>query len=239
MPGSRRSGAGRGTYAVLTLNALLLLVVAGTAAFAAETDGRWRLTIDGHNTYLFGESQLGGGVRIPWQVVVEFRVRDAQFELGTASARLRGDAKPLSHPPQWFDCRQVRGTYLDSSLSLHETPRIRFAAFPVAGQVDGGEVTLRPGYEPPGNYLAVTYECVAVDGRASEWFALAERGKQVMGKRQDAEKKIRDGSLSARVREVVALPPEGSLGLPLVDGWQFSLGSPDDDSWVRYRLTRE
>ena len=28
---------------------------------AADIDGRWRLTITGHNTYLFGESQLGAG----------------------------------------------------------------------------------------------------------------------------------------------------------------------------------
>ncbi|MCB1803249.1 MAG: hypothetical protein KDI82_16275 [Gammaproteobacteria bacterium] len=217
----------------------LLLCLLTSAAVAGGADGRWRLSIDGHNSYLFGEPQLGGGVRIPWQVDIEFRVRDGQFELGTASARLDGDAEPLSYPPSWFDCRQVEGTYLDSSLSLHETPRIRFAKFPVAGEVDGKVVRLRPGYEPPGNYLAVTYECVAADGRASEWFGLAERGKQVMGKRQDAEKQSRADGLHARVREVVALPPESSLELPLVDGWQFSFGTPQEQSWRRYRLVRE
>lgn len=206
---------------------------------AAEIDGRWRLTIAGHNTYLFGEPQLGAGLRMPWEVVIGFRVNDGAFEVGHGRARLIGEATPLSHPPGWLSCLQVSGTYLDSSLTLHETPRIRFAAFPVAGEVNGQEIILRPGYRPPGNYLAVTYECETRDPRASEWFAFAERGKQVLGKRQDAERRV-DGDLRhVRVREVATLPPEGSLTLPLIDGWQFTRGSADDDSWISYRLSRE
>ena len=90
-----------------------------------------------------------------------------------------------------------------------------------------------------GNYLAVTYECETRDARASNWFTFAERGKQVLGKRQDAERRVDGDHRHARVREVATLPPEGSLTLPLVDGWRFSRGSADDDNWVSYRLSRE
>jgi len=206
---------------------------------AAEIDGRWRLTISGHTTYRYGEPQLGAGLRMPWEVVIGFEVSDGAFALGHGRAQLIGEAEQLSHPPGWLSCHQVQGTYLDSSLTLHETPRIRFAAFPLAGEVDGQEVTLLPGYQPPGNYLAVTYECETRDARASNWFTFAERGKQVLGKRQDAERRADGNHLHARVREVATLPPEGSLTLPLVDGWRFSLGSADDDSSASYRLSRE
>ena len=205
---------------------------------AADVDGRWRLTITGHHTYLFGEPQLGAGLRMPWEVVIGFQVRDGEFALGSGRARLTGEAEPLSHPPGWLTCRQVGGTYLDSSLTLHETPRIRFAVFPLAGELDGQAVTLRPGYQPPGNYLAVTYECETRDERAGNWFAFAERGKQVLGKRQDAERRVDGDHRHVRVREVISLPPEGSLTLPLVDDWQFTRGSPDDNSWISYRLRR-
>jgi hypothetical protein len=223
-----------GTRVLLLIGCLLADPLA-----AAGIDGRWRLTISGHTTYRYGEPQLGAGLRMPWEVVIGFQVSDGVFALGHGRAQLTGEAAQLSHPPGWLSCRQVQGSYLDSSLTLHETPRIRFAAFPLAGEVDGHEVTLLPGYQPPGNYLAVTYECETRDARASNWFTFAERGKQVLGKRQDAERRVDGDYRHARVREVATLPPEGSLTLPLVDGWRFSRGSADDDNWVSYRLSRE
>lgn len=205
---------------------------------ATEGDGAWRLEISGHQTFLFGESFLGGGVRIPWEVVIEFNVRQGQFGIGSGSARWLDRATAVSHPGDWFDCRQVAGSYLDSNLALHQTPRVRFAGFPVAGEVRDGRVTLQPGYEPPGNYLAVTYRCETDNPLADNWFAFAERGKQVFGKRQDAETSQEEGRLSARVREVAGLPPEGALDLPLVDGWRFVQGGEAADRQVRFALKR-
>ena len=73
---------------------------------------------------------------------------------------------------------------------------------------------------------------------ADAWFALAERGKQVMGKRQDAEKQ-RDGDRQrARVREVAALQPEVRIEIPLQPGWSFAQGMRDDLHSVVYRLQR-
>jgi hypothetical protein len=218
--------------------ALAFLAVSAPHAAVAVGDGAWRLTIEGHQTFLFGEPRLGGGIRIPWEVVIEFEVRQGEYGLGSGSARWLGNEETLSRPPGWFACNQVDGTYLDSNLALHETPRVRFAAFPVAGELRDGRILLQPGYESPGNYLAVTYECVTENPIADNWFAVAERGKQVLGKRQDAETRVDGMRRVARVREVASLPPEGRLDLPLQDGWTFTRGTSDGASTVSYELHR-
>jgi len=217
------------------------LLVAGSGGAVPPlqaSDGQWQLQISGHNSYLFGERDLGGGLRIPWEVVIEFTVRDGEYRAGSGRARWVDEVEPLSYPDAWFSCSQVEGTYLDSNLHLHDTPRVRFPVFPVSGEVSGGLVQLQPGYEPPGNYLAITFACETGNPLADAWFALAERGKQVMGKRQDAEKQ-RDGDRQrARVREVAALQPEVRIEIPLQPGWSFAQGMRDDLHSVVYRLQR-
>lgn len=222
---------------VICAAGICLLLVAGSAS-ARSPDGRWQLEISGEHSFIFGETGFGGGVRIPWEVVIEFDVSDGEYLLGSGSARWLGREEQLSRPGGWFDCRQVEGTYLDSNLALHETPRVRFAGFPVAGELRDGRVLLQPAYGPPGNYLAVTYECVTENPIADNWFAVARRGKQVMGKRQDAETSVDGARRVARIREVVSLPPESQLDLPLQDGWIFSLGTDDSASLVTYELRR-
>jgi len=204
----------------------LMVLAAGTAA-ADDGEERWTLTLSGHHSYFFGEGGFGGGIRVPWEVVIEFGISAGHYRLGSGRARWLDKVEPLSGPAGWFDCRLVDGTYLDSSLTLHETPRVRFAAFPVAGEVRDGRIALHPGYRPPGNYLAITYECETDPSVAENWLARAELGKQILGKRQDAEKR-RDGARQVvRVREVATLPPESSIDLPLQDGWALTLGAPD------------
>jgi hypothetical protein len=219
------------------LTCLLVLLPAATA-WSADVDARWELSISGHNSYLFGEPGLGGGLRIPWEVVIQFQVEAGEYRIGSGRARWLDRVVPLSQPPGWFSCRQVAGTYLDSNLALHETPRVRFAGFPVAGEVRDARVVLQPGYRPPGNYLAVTYECTTENPRAYNWFPLGERGKQILGKRQDTERTQDGDRQHVRVREVASLPPEGSIELPLEDDWSFVQGGEDDASLVRYRLRR-
>lgn len=223
---------------VTGLLAACLLALPPSPARSEVVDGRWELRLSGHNSYLFGEPGLAGGLRIPWEVVIQFQIQAGEYRLGSGSARWVDEVTALSYPPGWFSCRQVEGSYLDSNLKLHETPRVRFAGFPVAGEVRERRVLLQPGYQPPGNYLAVTYECVTDNPRAYDWFALAERGKQILGKRQDAEKQGAGDSQRVRVREVAPLPPEGGLELPLQDGWAFTQGGVDDASRIGYRLRR-
>lgn len=205
---------------------------------AACADQRWQLQLSGHNSFVFGEAGFGGGIRIPWEVQIEFQLRDGEYLLGSGRSRWLDQMEPLSYPPGLFDCHGVEGSYLDSNLALHETPHVRFAAFPVAGSLRDGRVQLQPGYSPPGNYLAVTYECASENTIADNWFTVAERGKQVMGKRQDAETRYDGDGQVARVREVASLPPESRLDLPLQDGWTFSQGTDDGGSLVTYDLRR-
>jgi len=216
---------------------LCLLLLAGEGA-GASPDGAWRLRIEGEQTFLFGEPGFGGGIRLPWKVVIEFEVGQGRYQIGSGSARWLEREESVSRPAGWFSCRQVEGTYLDSSLSLHATPRVRFAGFPVAGELRDGRVLLQPGYGPPGNYLAVTYECVTENPVADNWFAVAERGKQTLGKRQDAETSAEGDRRAARVREVASLPPAAGLDLPLQDGWAFSRGTMDGTGSVSYELNR-
>lgn len=238
--GSPAEAVHRSVCRVLLWGALALpcALHAVPQSHAAEGDGTWRLEIAGHQTFLFGEPTLGGGIRIPWGVVIDFDVSAGRFGVGSGTARWLDRVAAVSRPAGWFDCAQVQGSYLDSNLALHETPRVRFAAFPVAGGLRDGRIELRPGYQPPGNYLAVTYRCETQKPGADNWFALAERGKQVLGKRQDVETRRSGDTQTARVREVAALPPEGTLDLPLLDGWSFAQGDATSDRLVRYSLRR-
>ncbi len=215
---------------------LMLSVPCVALASGPGVDGRWLLTIRGDQSFVFGEPGFGGGVRIPWEILIDFEVRQGEYRIGSGNARWLNQITSLSRPQAWFDCRKVNGTYLDSNLTLHETPRVRFAAFPVAGVVHEGRIELRPGYVPPGNYLAVTYRCATDNPLAENWFSIAERGKQVFGKRQDAEPR-RDGvAQTVRVREVAALPPEAGLELPLSDGWVFA--QSDGSRRARFELRK-
>ena len=216
---------------------ICVLLVAAQAG-ARPPDSSWQLHISGEHSFVFGETGFGGGVRIPWEVVIRFEVSGGEYLLGNGSARLLDREEKVSRPDGWFDCRQVEGTYLDSNLALHQTPRVRFAGFPVAGEIRDGEVVLQPAYGPPGNYLAVTYECVTENPVADNWFAVARRGKQVLGKRQDAETSADGAKRVARVREVASLSPESALELPLQDGWSFRRGTVDGMGSVSYRLRR-
>ena len=198
-----------------------LLLSTATAVAADTRDGLWELSIEGHHRFIFGERGFGGGVQIPWEINIEFDVSDGAFGLGSGRARWLEPISAVSAPPGWFACQSVEGSYLDSNLEMHATPRVRFAAFPVAGAIREGRIAIQPGYQPPGNYLAVTYRCETDSLIAENWFAVAERAKQVHGKRQDVETQREAVRPSARVREVAVLPPERVINLPLIDGWQF------------------
>ena len=209
---------------------LVPMIAAGSEA--------WRLTLSGHQSFVFGDDRLAAGLRVPWEVVIDFRVEAGEFLLGHGRARWIDRLDTISNPAGWFDCHKVPGTYLDSNLVMHETPRVRLAAFPVAGAVDGDRVQLKPGFSAPGNYIALTYECETGNPTASNWFPFAERGKQILGKRQDIEVRQEGDQQWVRVREVMSLPPEEMLELPLQDGWSFVRGAPDAPRYVSYQLRR-
>lgn len=217
---------------------MFLLLLAAVPASVMAASENWLLTIEGRQHYTHGDAVLGGGVSIPWQVELEFKLKDGVFVGGSGQARWLDDIDDLSVPKGWFSCSLQQGTYLDSNGQLRPTPRMRFPAFPLAGAVHNGELTLRAGYDRPGNYLAVTYACETTRPFADNWFIFAERAKQEQGKRQDATTREQGDRRSVSVSEVQSLPPAGLLKLPLRDGWFFVTESSFDGSEVRYSLRR-
>jgi hypothetical protein len=213
----------------------------GTAVAAAApggADGRWRLVISGHNTFVYGDQILAAGLRIPWEVVIDFSIADGQYRLGQGSAQWLPEVSSYSHPPGWFRCELNDGTYLDRSLNLQDTPWVRYQAFPVAGAVEGGEVVLRADLDASGNYLALTYQCDSDNPAAVEWFTFASRGRQEQGRRQDAVQSTEGDHRHVEIREVGALPPRGTLRLPLREGWFLQVGGDDELDAISYRLQR-
>lgn len=211
----------------------LVLILLPTSPVTAET---WSLTIDGHHRFVFGERPLHGYVQIPWQVHIEFDIDQGRFSAGLGNARWLEPVASGGRPDGWVECHLEPGSYLDSSLQMRQMPRVRLARFPVAGALEGGVLTLVPGYEPPGNYLAIQYACVSEREAAGEWFTFAQRARNEEGKRQDADTREQGKRRSAVIREVKTLPPAGQLKLPLRDGWLFEQGQPDAVYFARYRL---
>lgn len=214
---------------------LILLSIIAPSVWAADS---WELKIHGHHRYVFGDVILQGFVELPWEVSVNFTVDQGRFVGGSGLAQWKGGAKKGSHPPQWFSCELLEGSYLDPNLKLLEMPRVRFSRFPIAGDLDQGLLTIRPGYEVPGNYLAIRYGCETRDPGAVEWFLFASRSKNEEGKRQDAEISEKGNYRSAVIREVKVLPPNDVISLPLQDGWSFQQGHQDADYFAVYELKR-
>ena len=205
------------------------------ATWAVES---WELKIHGHHRYVFGDVILQGYVQLPWEVSISFTVDQGKFVAGSGLAQWQGGATNGSHPPQWFNCELLEGSYLDPNLKLLEMPRVRFSRFPIAGTIEQGQLTIRPGYEVPGNYLAIRYGCETRDPGAVEWFLFASRSKNEEGKRQDAEINEQGEYRSAVIREVKVLPPNDVVSMPLQDGWSFQQGHQEADYFATYQLKR-
>lgn len=201
-------------------------------------DGDWQLRINGHHDFVFGDFRLAGWLRLPWQVDIRFTVAEGEWLNGTGKSRWSGQAQAYSQPNGWIDCKLLRGTFLDGGMNLRETPHMRYPGFPVGGQVNETMVTLQPGYQEPWNYLAVTYTCKTDNALADNWFMFADRAKQELGKRQDAETNTDGNQRKVSVREVVVIPPEGPLTIPLQHGWSFTQGGSANHQSRRFRLTK-
>ena len=223
----------------LLVRAVLCLLSGLSSATDTADDGDWRLTIDGHHRFVFGDQVLQGYVQIPWRVDLEFSIVDGRFAGGSGAARWVDRVSSGSRPVDWFACRLLTGSYLDANLKLREMPRVRFARFPLAGALRDGTVELKPGYSLPGNYLAVRYGCETQREGAGNWFVFATRARNEEGKRQDAKTREQGNAREARVNEVKALPPLEGLSLPLRDGWFFHQGHEEADYFARFQLRRD
>ena len=216
---------------------LCLLIAPG--AGAAEEDGAWRLKISGSNLFFYGTRMLTAGVRQDWEVDIEFSIKNGGFEVGSGTGRLLGEPKPYSKPEHMFQCTAIDGSYLDRGLNIVSTPRMRYQGFPLAGEVAGGQVVLRPGVEYIGNFIAMIYECSTADPLAEVWLERGRRSAIERAKRLGATPRIEGGRTIVRVKEVQPIAPRGVIELPLVDGYRFYLQDQAALSEWMYVLTKE
>lgn len=214
---------------------LLLWLLPPGLGLAAD---QWKLTIDGHHRFVFGEPVLNGYVQIPWHVELNFSVEQGRFLSGSGTAGWVNRVSSASVPQDWIACELLAGSYLDAGLNLREMPRLRFSGFPLAGRLEQGVLYLRPGYDQPGNYLAVRYGCRSEQAGAGNWFTFAARARDELGLRQDAQTREAGDQREAWISEVKMIPPSDELVLPLQDGWYFQQGREDSNYFARYRLSK-
>lgn len=197
----------------------------GLSLAVADSDGRWRLTLDGSDRLAFGTRILAGGIIIGWQSVLEFQIRDGAFVQGSGRSRIVGDESPYSRPEGMFQCVQERGTFAAAGGKLSSTPHLRYRAFPVEGAVEAGDtVHLVPMMDFPGNYVAAIYRCETRNTLGDIWTARGDLVGRELGLRQNSSVELEAGVYSARVKEVRQISPDGELRLPLREGWRGEWG---------------
>jgi len=207
------------------LGLLLLALLSVAPAMAADSkplDGEWRLTIRGTNLFFYGTRILTAGLHQDWEVVIDIQIRNQQFDVASGKARLIGEPVPYSLPENMFTCQSINGTYLDRGLNEVSTPHIRYEGFPVAGQVNGKELTLQPDVQYIGNFIAMMYECQTENTLGSVWHERGRLSAMERAKRQDAKITHEDNQYSVRVKELQFMEPRGTLKIPLWDGLSYS-----------------
>ena len=190
---------------------------------------RWRFSVYGHNVRYFGSGQIVGGLRVSWRTDVDFEVEDGKYKRGQGRTYFTGldsYAKPLGA----FDCKSVKGEYLDKALTSHPTPYIRYKSYPVSGHVSGKTVTLNL---PKENLYAVGYQCVTNVKALKQHFANSSQYPKGYG-----DYIAKTTRKEAKVKDAYPLPSGPHTG-DLKDGWVSKKGtkqSIDFDAMTMKRL---
>lgn len=198
---------------------LILFIVLSFASpvSAKSPDGEWQLTVKGSNLFFYGTRMLTAGLKQDWEVIINFHVKNQQFDIGSGKARLIGKPVPYSHPEGMFNCRSIEGIYLDRGLHEVTTPHIRYEGFPVAGQIAAGQVSLKPGVEYIGNFIAMMYECQTNNTLGDVWLDRGRRSSIERNKRQDAKHTSDEKHYKVKVKELQFIEPRGIVEIPLID----------------------
>lgn len=216
---------------------LIFLIIIIHQAYA-NNDGGWQLTISGQDRLEFGTQQLAGGLNIGWKSILEFHIKQGEFEQGTGIAQLLPNMSAYSRPEHEFSCTQETGTFASRSGVSFSTPHLRYQAFPLSGKISGERVQLIPYLDYPGNYYAILYQCASANMPGEFWLERAPRISRELGKRQNAHMNTKDGEFSVNIKEVKIIPPGLKLELPLIDGFSFSLEQDYGTRVIEYQLRR-
>jgi hypothetical protein len=210
-----------------------------TTAYSSDINGEWQLTITGNNLFFYGTSMLTAGVKQDWEAVIEFQVKNNQFDLGTGKARLTGKPVPYSHPAGMFQCQSTEGVYLDRGLHEVSTPHIRYSAFPVAGQIQNGRVLLKPDVKYIGNFIAMMYECTTSDALGDVWHDRGRLSSLERSKRQDAKHSVNNRLYKVDVKELQFVEPRGEFEIPLQDGLKITQTDQASFAVKTFELSRK
>jgi len=220
------------------LNKSLLMLILIIHPAYGTVDGRWQLTINGVDQLEFGTQQLAGGLKISWRSILEFSIKQGQFEQGTVMARLMPQISAFSRPENIFDCSQVIGTFASRSGASFSTPHLRYQSFPLSGKVVAGKVLLVPYLEYPGNYYAVLYQCSTENELGQFWLERAPRISRELGRRQNSSIDTDAKTFKASIKEVKSIPPGPELEIPLQDGFTMRVQQDFGARQLKYELKR-
>ncbi|MBT3204120.1 MAG: hypothetical protein HOM14_11900 [Gammaproteobacteria bacterium] len=221
-----------------TLFCLLILLIVSILPVQADENGRWKLTISGTDKIEFGTEKLAGGLNVQWKTVLEFKVENNRFLLGTGTAELVEEITTFSRPANMFDCQLVNGIFANRTGMSFSMPHLRYKAFPVAGKLLGKNIQLKPFLDYPGNYFAVLYRCETTNELGSFWLERSPRIAREMSKRQDTTTRFEAGIYQANIKEVKSIAPGPQLELPLIDGLSFSMSELYGLRLLEYSLNK-
>jgi len=181
---------------------------------------------------------LTAGLKQRWEIDMEIHIRGGQFDVGSGKGKLLGPPEPYSRPEQMFSCKMLKGSYLDRGLNIMETPHMRYEGFPVAGKVINNHITLEPGIEYIGNFIAMIYECSTTHQLADVWLERGKLSALERAKRLGATVAVESNRTTIKVKEIQSMEPRGTIELPLIDGHRFRLNDQAAMSEVEYHISK-
>ncbi len=169
---------------------------------------------------------------------MEIHIRNGQFDVGSGKGKLVGKPEPYSRPEKMFSCKIIKGSYLDRGLNTVQTPHMRYEGFPVAGKIVNDNITLEPGVEYIGNFIAMMYECSTTDRLSDVWLERGKLSALERAKRLGATVTADGDRATVKVKEIQSMEPRGTIELPLTDGYRFRLYDQAAMSEVEYSVSK-
>lgn len=227
------------THRIVCLRCVILcLLLVTIPASAADNNGDWQLKINGTSLFFYGSVMLTAGLEQDWEILMDFTIKNGQFDVGSGKSRLVGDPRSVSKPEEMFSCRSIAGSYMNSSLKEVTMPHIRYQGFPVSGQLLGKQLTLSPALHDIGNFISLIFECKTTNSLADVWEDFGDRNIHDRGKRLGVDK-FHEGDVFRIVgKEIQFVEPRGDIELPLIDGLLLKRDNQTQLSTVRYELRK-
>lgn len=191
---------------------------------------KWRLSMYGKDSLLFGDNHgggnVGGGVRVSWKSDIDFELEDGKYKIGQGKSYFVS-IKPISTPAGVFDC-----------MILNNGNIMKYNNYQVTGSLDGANVTLNI----PENSYSVSYQCItdtdALRDKYTDYYRKIKWG---------TEAQIKD-RVESDIRAVTKLKTQHfynqpisskwATTIPLQNGWSKELGTTGSINYEGMRLKK-